>query len=227
MTLIPFISLSFFFSFLSSKNSQTHRSPAYSLSIGSQVRSSWNQVKAQVKGAVHAPSLLSPSVYWQFWIELTFYLYFNLTALLAQNVEKRIVFCCFLIRHGNESQILNDAANVFRQPLTCWSATELFAFYEREWKKFLKNVLFVSWLSCDEISITISNDNFLTNISIFWSLIFPSAYHSTLSLIILPHRNMFYSLLVFTSVSHFVQQDWETLAVFRRSVFKGCVIENE
>lgn len=89
MTLIHFISLSFFFSFLSSKNSQTHRSPAYSLSIGSQVRSSWIQVKAQVKGAVHAPSLLSPSVYWQFWIELTFYLYFNLTALLAQNVEKR------------------------------------------------------------------------------------------------------------------------------------------
>lgn len=89
MTLIPFISLSFFFSFLSSKNSQTHRSPAYSLSIGSQVRSSWIQVKAQVKGAVHAPSLLSPSVYWQFWIELTFYLYFNLTALLAENVEKR------------------------------------------------------------------------------------------------------------------------------------------
>lgn len=89
MTLIHFISLSFFFSFLSSKNSQTHRSPAYSLSIGSQVRSAWIQVKAQVKGAVHAPSLLSPSVYWQFWIELTFYLYFNLTALLAQNVEKR------------------------------------------------------------------------------------------------------------------------------------------
>lgn len=48
-----------------------------------------NSGQSSMKGAVHAPSLLSPSVYWQFWIELTFYLYFNLTALLAENVEKR------------------------------------------------------------------------------------------------------------------------------------------